>query len=279
MSDPAADPAGRDPATQGRVSPGSAPDAAPGSASDPAADPLAAIAAALRAEGGLLAAATVDPAPDADRRIAAALRAALDAGPAASAAGEAPATSPAGSAPNGTDLRVAAPDPSAAPGPAAPAAAQTPEPARAATLALAAEATREAELLHHAPEHARVVRTDDRDLALLAGDRLYALGLARLAAGGHVDEVAILADIVALVARLHAEPAWAIGPATPSRPGAGTGAPDDARDRTRALWDAACAALAGGSSSSAAKLLRAVRSGGVPETPALAEVGAAVRHA
>ncbi|WP_210491112.1 hypothetical protein [Patulibacter sp. SYSU D01012] len=202
--------------------------------SDPAADPLAAIAAALRAEGGLLAAATVDPAPDVDRRIAGALVAAL--------------------------------------GTAAPS-------ARAAALALAAEATREAELLHHAPEHARVVRTDDRDLALLAGDRLYALGLARLAAGGHVDEVAILADIVALVARLHADPAWAIGPATPAQPGAGTGAPDAARDRTRALWDAACAALAAGSASPAAKLLRAVRSGDVPDSPALARVGAAVRHA
>ncbi len=98
-------------------------------------------------------------------------------------------------------------------------------------LALAAEATREAELLHHAPERARVIRTDDRDLALLAGDRLYALGLMRLAAGGWSVEVAILAQVVALVARVHAAKAWRISP--------------DAD--TSAVWRAAAAALGHGS--------------------------------
>ena len=43
-------------------------------------------------------------------------------------------------------------------------------------LALVVEAIREGYLLHYG--RARVVRADDRDLALLAGDRLYALGLA-----------------------------------------------------------------------------------------------------
>ena len=109
-------------------------------------------------------------------------------------------------------------------------------------LALAAEATREAELLHHAPERARVVRTDDRDLALLAGDRLYALGLERLAEGGWTAEVATLADIVALVARLHAVPAWEIGPARAGEPAGGTGAPEAAAARTAELWAAAAAA-------------------------------------
>lgn len=139
-------------------------------------------------------------------------------------------------------------------------------------LALAAEATREAELLHHAPERARVVRTDDRDLALLAGDRLYALGLERLAEGGWTDEVATLADIVALVARLHAAPAWAIGPAREGEPAGGTGAPEDAEARTAELWAAAAAALGRGADSSAALLLRDVRRGELPDPAAFRAV-------
>jgi hypothetical protein len=64
----------------------------------------------------------------------------------------------------------------------------------------------------------RVVRTDDPDLALLAGDRLYALGLARLAALGDLEAVRELADLISLVAQAHAEgdparaeAAWAAG--------------------------------------------------------------------
>lgn len=139
-------------------------------------------------------------------------------------------------------------------------------------LALAAEATREAELLHHAPELARVVVTDDRDLALLAGDRLYALGLERLADGGWTDEVAILADIVALVARLHADPAWAIGPAVAGVAAGGTGAPDEAAARTAVLWSAATTALGRGADSPAAALLRGVRRGSLPAPTALRDV-------
>jgi hypothetical protein len=136
-------------------------------------------------------------------------------------------------------------------------------------LALAAEATREAELLHHAPERARVLRTDDRDLALLAGDRLYALGLERLAAGGWTGEVATLADIVALVARIHADPAWAIGAATAGVAVGGTGAPDDAAARTAALWRAAAQALGGGPEHPATVLLQSARTGSVPDSAAL----------
>jgi hypothetical protein len=139
-------------------------------------------------------------------------------------------------------------------------------------LALAAEATREAELLHHAPELARVVRTDDRDLALLAGDRLYALGLERLAAGGWTDEVAILADIVALVARVHAAPAWAIGPARDGEPAGGTGEPEAAAARTAELWAVAGAALGGGPDSPAAALLRDARRGALPDSAAFRAV-------
>jgi hypothetical protein len=49
-----------------------------------------------------------------------------------------------------------------------------------------------------------VVRTDDADLALLLGDQLYALGLARLAGLGDLDAVAELADVISLVAQAQA---------------------------------------------------------------------------
>jgi hypothetical protein len=50
----------------------------------------------------------------------------------------------------------------------------------------------------------RAVRTDDPDLALLLGDQLYALGLARLAALGDVDAVGELADVISLVSQAYA---------------------------------------------------------------------------
>jgi len=59
-------------------------------------------------------------------------------------------------------------------------------------LKLVVEAIREGYLQHYAS--GRVVRPDDPDLALLAGDRLYALGLERLAAIGDLDAVAELAE-------------------------------------------------------------------------------------
>ncbi|HVE67340.1 MAG TPA: hypothetical protein VNB64_02040 [Solirubrobacteraceae bacterium] len=69
--------------------------------------------------------------------------------------------------------------------------------------ALLFEAIREGYLLHYGA--GRVVRTEDRDLALLAGDRLYALGLARLAELGDLHGVAVLADLISDCARAHAE--------------------------------------------------------------------------
>lgn len=63
------------------------------------------------------------------------------------------------------------------------------------------EAIYEGYLLHyHAP---RVVRPPEADLGLLAGDRLYALGLARLVAIGDVHAVAELADVITLTALAH----------------------------------------------------------------------------
>jgi hypothetical protein len=55
--------------------------------------------------------------------------------------------------------------------------------------------------LHYGPQ--RVVRTPDRDLALLLGDQLYALGLARLARIGDLAAVGGLADVISLVAQAH----------------------------------------------------------------------------
>ena len=51
----------------------------------------------------------------------------------------------------------------------------------------------------------RVIRTEDRDLALLAGDRLYALGMAHLAELGDLETVIELADLISLSAQSHAE--------------------------------------------------------------------------
>jgi hypothetical protein len=69
--------------------------------------------------------------------------------------------------------------------------------------ALLVEAIHEGYLLHYAS--GRVVRPEDPDLSLLAGDRLYAIGLARLAELGDLDAVAELADVISLAAQAHAE--------------------------------------------------------------------------
>ena len=89
--------------------------------------------------------------------------------------------------------------------------------------ALLVEAVREGYLLHYA--EGRVVRTPDADLGLLAGDRLYALGLAELAELGDLEAVAELADVISLAAQAHAE-----------------GAPA----RAAAVWDAGAAAVGHG---------------------------------
>lgn len=69
--------------------------------------------------------------------------------------------------------------------------------------ALVIEAVREGYLLHY--EEPRLLAGHDSDLALLAGDYLYALGLNRLAALGDTRAVAILADLISTCARLQAE--------------------------------------------------------------------------
>ena len=76
------------------------------------------------------------------------------------------------------------------------------DPAAPSGLPLAVEAIREGYDLHHGG--ARVVRTADPDLALLAGDRLYALGLAELAAAGDLAGVRVMAETIAASAAAHA---------------------------------------------------------------------------
>jgi hypothetical protein len=88
--------------------------------------------------------------------------------------------------------------------------------AQSGDYALLVEAIREGYLLHYAV--GRVVAAGDADLALLAGDRLYALGLARLASLGDLLAVTELADVIGLAAQAHtagdpdvAEAAWEAG--------------------------------------------------------------------
>ena len=61
----------------------------------------------------------------------------------------------------------------------------------------------EGSLLHYG--HPRVVITEDRDLALLLGDQLYALGLARLADLGDLQSVSELADLISLLSQAQLE--------------------------------------------------------------------------
>jgi hypothetical protein len=94
--------------------------------------------------------------------------------------------------------------------------------------ALVVEAVREGYLLHYGEP--RVVITADRDLALLAGDYLYALGIERLAGLGDLEAIRELSDLISLSAQLHASPDVA---------------PARAAD---ALWLAAAIAVAAGAS-------------------------------
>jgi hypothetical protein len=85
------------------------------------------------------------------------------------------------------------------------------------------EAVYEGYLLHYGA--ARLFEGMDEDLCLLAGDALYALGLARLADSGDLPAVAELADLISRSAQAHAE---------------GRG------ESAEALWEASAAALAAG---------------------------------
>jgi hypothetical protein len=82
-----------------------------------------------------------------------------------------------------------------------------PGPARfadvAGTRGFVLEAVYEGYLMHYGEP--RAFAGMDRDLRLLAGDALYALGLARLAGEGDLEAVAALADLISASAQAHAE--------------------------------------------------------------------------
>jgi hypothetical protein len=112
--------------------------------------------------------------------------------------------------------------------------------------ALLVEAIVEGYLQHYGT--GRVVRPADPDLALLAGDRLYALGLARLAELGDLDAVAQLADVISLAAQAHAE---------------GDG------ERAAAIWAAGAAAVGHGSGPELEAAKAAARAGDADAARAL----------
>lgn len=66
----------------------------------------------------------------------------------------------------------------------------------------AAEIVREGYLLHYGAP--RWYEIEDADLALLAGDRMYAAGLAALAEAGETEAVGVLARLIADCAEAHA---------------------------------------------------------------------------
>ncbi|HEU4392834.1 MAG TPA: hypothetical protein VFR04_04260 [Solirubrobacterales bacterium] len=72
-----------------------------------------------------------------------------------------------------------------------------------AEYALVVEAVHEGYLLHYGEP--RLLAGHDADLALLAGDYLYALGLDRLAALGDERAVAVLSALIGRCAQLHTE--------------------------------------------------------------------------
>jgi hypothetical protein len=120
------------------------------------------------------------------------------------------------------------------------------------------ESIREGYLLHYAD--ARVVNGADDDLALLAGDYLYARGLERLAALGDLDAVRELSDLISLVAQLHA---------------ANHGSPDPT-DGCSAVWLASAIAVAAGPPPGHDEAKRALRDGDPGAATALWEGAASV---
>jgi hypothetical protein len=114
------------------------------------------------------------------------------------------------------------------------------------------EAIREGELLHYGAP--RLFAAIEADLALLAGDRLYALGLARLAELGDVAAVSELADVIALCAQARAE----------ERP-----------DLADAVWQAGVAAVGWGASDTLQAAKAAARAG---DPDAARDLTAAVRQ-
>ena len=116
--------------------------------------------------------------------------------------------------------------------------------------ALVVESVREGYLLHYG--EGRIVACAERDLALLAGDYLYALGLERLAGLGDLPAVRELSDLISLAAQIHdgsrdaareAREAGALWLATVAAIAVDTDATEAAKARLRAGDEAAADAL------------------------------------
>src|SRR4051812_21125316 len=127
-----------------------------------------------------------------------------------------------------------------------------------AEYAILFESIREGYLLHYAD--ARVVDGADDDLALLAGDYLYARGLERLAALGDLEAVRELSDLISLAAQLHAA-------------NHGSPSPDDG---SGALWLASATTVAAGPPPGHDDAKRALRAGDPGAWQALWEGAASV---
>ncbi len=95
------------------------------------------------------------------------------------------------------------------------------------------EAVREGYLMHYGEPRA-FSRATEEDTRLLAGDALYALGLARLAERGDLEAVAELADLISGCARAQVE---------------------DRPELAEELWEASAARLAGHGGRAAAEVL------------------------
>jgi hypothetical protein len=106
--------------------------------------------------------------------------------------------------------------------------------------ALVVESVREGYLLHYGEP--RLLSGHDADLALLAGDYLYALGIQRLAALGDIAAVRELADLISLCAQLHAE---------------------GRAEAVPALWEASATAVGSGPSGGHEDVKRALRAAGL----------------
>lgn len=106
--------------------------------------------------------------------------------------------------------------------------------------ALLVEAIREGYLLHYG--ESRLIDGVDPDLALLAGDYLYAIGLERLAGLGDLEAVRELSDLISLSAQVN-------------------DGGDQRRDLAQALWLASAVAVGGGRGERHEAAKRAVRNG------------------
>jgi hypothetical protein len=117
--------------------------------------------------------------------------------------------------------------------------------------ALIAEAVREGYLLHYGSP--RIVKGADADLALLAGDYLYATGLERLAALEDPDAVTELSDLISISAQVHA----------------GSGSAGTDTELAAALWLASAVAVAVGRSDDHEQAKQAAREGSAGAATAL----------